>query len=177
VGRPDGSYPSLSFLGRGPTSRRGARSELVLFSTRTEHAAGSLAASITTFVVATLREYTGRGPTKARAFINDNLVTVVLQDTMTKGEHSLVRDGKAELVLTMRHAYQETMRPRLVAGIEELTGRRVIAFLSDNHIDPDIAIESFVLAPASDEIGGADMPVVDTSSGNGGMPVRGLVRG
>jgi uncharacterized protein YbcI len=137
-----------------------------MFSTRTEHPAGSLAASITTYVVGTLRDYTGRGPTKARAYINDNLISVVLQDTMTKGERSLARDGKAALVLSTRHAYQETMRGDLVGGIEELTGRKVIAFLSDNHIDPDIAIESFVLAPISDEIGGTP-PAAAEPSGNG----------
>ena len=139
-------------------------------STRIEHpAAGSLAASIATFVVQQLREYTGRGPTKARAYINENLVSVVLQDTMTKGERSLARDGNAQLVLSTRHAYQMTMRPDLVAGIEDLTGHRVIAFLSDNHIDPDLAIESFVLAPSSDEIGGSTDEGRDNNvDGNGG---------
>jgi uncharacterized protein YbcI len=116
---------------------------------------GAACAAAANLVVQKLREYTGRGPTKARAYFNDNLITVVLQDTMTKGERSLARDGKAELVLSTRHAFQQTMRAELVAGIEELTGRQVIAFLSDNHIDPDIAIESFVLAPQSDEIGGS----------------------
>lgn len=47
----------------------------------------------------------------------------------------------------MRRAYQYTMRHDLVSGVEELSGRKVVAFLSDNHIDPDIAIESFVLEP------------------------------
>jgi uncharacterized protein YbcI len=51
----------------------------------------------------------------------------------------------------MRKAYQDTMRDDLVTGVEEITGRTVIAFLSDNHIDPDIAIESFVLEPEAGE--------------------------
>ena len=67
-----------------------------------------------------------------------------------KGERSLIRDGKADFVLETRRAYQLTMREDYTAGIEEITGRRVIAFLSANHIDPDIAIESFVLAPQDD---------------------------
>jgi uncharacterized protein YbcI len=72
-----------------------------------------------------------------------------LQELLTKGERSLVRDGKADFVLEMRRAYQFTMREDFTAGIEEITGRQVIAFLSANHIDPDVAIESFMLAPQS----------------------------
>jgi uncharacterized protein YbcI len=104
-----------------------------------------------------MREYTGRGPTKARTYIDEDLITVVLQDTLTMGERSLVRDGKVELVLTMRKAFQTTMGVQMIAAVERHSGRRVYAFLSDNHIDPDVAVESFVLAPQdTDEIGEAD---------------------
>jgi uncharacterized protein YbcI len=106
--------------------------------------------AISNLVVRLLSEYTGRGPTKARTHFNDNLITVVVQNLLTKGERSLVRDGKAELVLETRRAYQFTMREDFTAGIEEISGREVIAFLSANHIDPDIAIESFMLAPQND---------------------------
>jgi uncharacterized protein YbcI len=106
-----------------------------------------LSAAISNAVVRLLAEYTGRGPTKARTYINDDYVAVVLQDTLTKGERSLVRDGKADLVLSTRKAYQNTMRIDLIAAIEKLTGRTVYAFLSDNHVEPDIAVESFVLTP------------------------------
>jgi uncharacterized protein YbcI len=105
----------------------------------------SVNASISNRVVQLMSAYTGRGPTRARTSIDQDLVSVVLRDTLTKGERSLVADGRSELVLSMRKAYQDTMRNDLVAAIEELLGRRVIAFLSDNHIDPDLAIESFVL--------------------------------
>jgi uncharacterized protein YbcI len=108
---------------------------------------GSHGLVISNLVVRLLSEYTGRGPTKARTHFNDNLITVVVQNLLTKGERSLVRDGQADLVLETRRAYQLTMRDDFTAGIEEITGRQVIAFLSANHIDPDIAIESFMLAP------------------------------
>ena len=106
--------------------------------------------AISNHVVRLLSEYTGRGPTKARTHFSENLITVVVQDLLTKGERSLIRDGKADLVLETRRAYQLTMRDDFTAGIEEITGRQVIAFLSANHIDPDIAIESFMLAPQND---------------------------
>ena len=107
----------------------------------------SVPARISNHVVGQMSAYTGRGPTKAWTSIDEDLISVVLRDTLTKGELSLVADGRTELVLEMRKAYQNTMRHDLVAGVEEIAGRKVIAFLSDNHIDPDIAIESFVLEP------------------------------
>ena len=117
-------------------------------STRFEPtASGSHGLAISNLVVRLLSEYTGRGATRARTHFNDDLVTVVVQDLMTRGERSLIRDGRRELVLETRRAYQVSMREELSAGIEEITGRKVIAFLSANHLDPDIAIESFMLAP------------------------------
>ncbi len=107
---------------------------------------GSKAAAISNHVVRTMSEYTGRGPTKARTYINEDVVTVVLQDTLTKGEHRLVSDDLDGLVLTMRKAFQGTMGQVLIDGVEEILGRKVTAFMSDNHIDPDIAVEVFVLA-------------------------------
>ena len=109
---------------------------------------GSKAAAVSNHVVRTVSAYTGRGPTKSRTYVNDDVVTVVLQDTLTKGERSLVGDDLDGLVLTMRRAFQGTMGQVLIDGVEEILGRRVVAFMSDNHIDPDIAVEVFVLAPA-----------------------------
>lgn len=108
---------------------------------------GSISAAISSAVVQLMREYTGRGPTKARTYVDEDLITVVLQDTLTMGERSLVRDGEADLVLTSRKAFQRTMSTQMIAAIERHSGRSVFAFLSDNHIDPDIAVETFVLAP------------------------------
>jgi uncharacterized protein YbcI len=108
----------------------------------------STGALISNMVVRVLRAYTGRGPTKAWTSIDTDLIVVVLHDTLTKGERSLVADGRALLVREMRRAYQDTMEPEMTAGIRDITGREVMAFLSDNHIDPDIAVETFILRPA-----------------------------
>jgi uncharacterized protein YbcI len=112
---------------------------------------GSIASAISGAVVQLMREYTGRGPTRARTYINDDLITVVLQDTLTMGERSLVRDGEVDLVLASRKAFQRTMSREMIAAVEKHSGRGVLAFLSENHIDPDIAIESFVLSPKGGE--------------------------
>lgn len=112
----------------------------------------SAAAAISNLVVRLMNEYTGRGATKAWTSIDNDLVTCVLRDILTKGERSLVEDGKADLVMDMRRAFQETMREDLVAGVELIMERKVIAFMSANHIDPDMAAETFVLAPNSNSL-------------------------
>jgi uncharacterized protein YbcI len=104
-------------------------------------------AAISNAVVRLMSEYTGRGPTKARTHLSTDLVSVVLADVMTKGERSLVNDGKGDLVLSTRFAYQQTMRHDLIAAVQDITGREVAAFMSANHLEPDMAIESFVLVP------------------------------
>lgn len=110
----------------------------------------SSATLISNMVVQAMHSYTGRGPTRAWTSIDNELVSVVLRDTLTKGERSLVSTSKAQLVLDMCKAYQNTMRDDLISGVERITGRKVLAFLSDNHLDPDIAVESFVLEPTGE---------------------------
>jgi uncharacterized protein YbcI len=66
---------------------------------------------------------------------------------LTKGEIQLVQNDHGELVLSTRKTFQEIMGDELIAGVEQVLQRKVIAFLSANHIDPDIAVESFILAP------------------------------
>ena len=115
-----------------------------------ERPRGSAANAISNAVVRLMSEYTGRGPTKAKAVITRDLVTVVLQDTLTKAERSLAEAGKADMVLQMRQEFQRTMREDLIAAIEINIERNVFAFLSGNHIDPDVAVEVFVLEPLPD---------------------------
>ena len=90
---------------------------------------------------------TGRGPTQAKTTLGENAVFVVLQDTLTRGERTLVEGGESEAVLDLRRRWQRIMRSSCSRKIEQLTGRKVIGFMSDNHIDPDIAVEVFILEP------------------------------
>lgn len=108
---------------------------------------GSRAAAISNLTVRLLNQYTGRGPTRARTFINDDMITVVLQDTLTRAELTLLEHDHAQTVLATRKTFQDVMGPALVEGVEAIVGRKVLAFLSANHVDPDIAVETFVLAP------------------------------
>jgi uncharacterized protein YbcI len=105
----------------------------------------SLHVAISNAIVGFLREYTGRGPTKARTSIRDNVVLVMLEQTLTKGEQVLVRKGRTEQVLALRHEYQKAMQEESSTKVAELTGRNVVAFMSANHVDPDLASEIYVL--------------------------------
>ena len=108
---------------------------------------GQLQAAISETVVRLLAEHTGRGPTKARTTIDRDLIVVVLQNSLTPGERFLADRNRGEQVLDMRRAYQDAIREDCIAAIEDLTSRTVTAFMSANHIDPDLAAEVFVLQP------------------------------
>jgi uncharacterized protein YbcI len=112
-----------------------------------EQVSGELAAAISNTVVRALARTTGRGPTKAKTTIGENGVFVVLQDSLTVGEQTLSKAGQSEAVLDLRRRWQRVMEADVSREVEELTGRKVVGFMSDNHIDPDLAVEVFVLEP------------------------------
>jgi uncharacterized protein YbcI len=109
--------------------------------------AGSLNREISRAMVALYKEYVGRGPTHARAYVHDDLVVVVLQDTMIQAEKTLAGEGEEDLVRGVRRVFQGKFREDANSLIERLTGRKVLAFLSDHAIDEDVAAEVFVLVP------------------------------
>jgi uncharacterized protein YbcI len=112
---------------------------------------GALNAAISNEIVGILSQHVGKGPPAARAIHTETLVLCVLEDTLTKAERTLVTAGKERLVLQTRQVFQETMRSEMSDSVEALTGRKVVAFMSANHIDPDLAIEVFMLdAPYSE---------------------------
>jgi uncharacterized protein YbcI len=113
--------------------------------------AGPRAAAISNAIVQLMHEYTGRGPTRARTTISNDLIVCVLADTLTKSERKLVDAGEEVLVLEARSTFQRLMRVEAIGAVESLSGRTVTAFMSNNHIDPDLAVETFVLAPAPDD--------------------------
>src|SRR5436190_15125647 len=102
---------------------------------------GEVAAQISQGAVQLLSEYTGRGPTRAHTIINRDSVTIVLRDTLTKGERTLAAMGMEEQVLGSRYAYQQVMENDLTKLVERSIGREVIAFMSANHLDPDVSVE------------------------------------
>lgn len=106
--------------------------------------APSPALAISNMTVQTVRDHTGRGPTKAKTHINDDCAVVILADALLPAERTLVEQGDSETVTVLRRKFQQAMREPLVQGVEEITGRKVAAFLSDTVVDPDVSVETFV---------------------------------
>src|SRR4051794_41673632 len=99
-------------LARGPLLRGSDRSG-AMTSPQQPKTGGALLTALSNAVVQIVREYTGRGPTQARASIRDNVVIVLMQETLLKAEHSLIDDDKSALVVEMRRSFQQTMREDL----------------------------------------------------------------
>lgn len=107
----------------------------------------SKASQISTRIVQVLSQYTGRGPTKARTTMNTNFVLVVMEDTLTKGERSLVAAGQVNAVIEQRRVFQQVIRPEAIAVVEEATGRTVRAHLGDMSPAANVSVEVFLLEP------------------------------
>jgi uncharacterized protein YbcI len=106
---------------------------------------GQLLAEITNRIVAFMREHYGRGPIKAKTYVLDNLIVCVLSDGFTAIEKTMVEGGEPERVLEMRRDFQRMMRVRYSEMIEQKTGRKVLAFLSQTHVEPDLTVEMFLV--------------------------------
>ena len=113
---------------------------------QTPLAGGHLLSAISQAIVAILREHYGRGPMKAKTYVNDDLIVVVMRGSgFTALEQTMIDDDGADRVVAMRHDFQRMMSERYKRTIEELTGRNVLAFLSQAHVDPDITMEIFFM--------------------------------
>jgi uncharacterized protein YbcI len=98
-------------------------------------------------IVALLEEFYSRGPTRAKSYYEDDLVVCLLRGGFSRVEQTLLEGGRGSSVIQQRMEFQELMRERFTAVIQEATGRRMIGFMSGNQQDPDIMNEVFVLAP------------------------------
>jgi uncharacterized protein YbcI len=90
-------------------------------------------------------EFTGRGASRTRAFVDGDIVVCLLEDGATSAERKLVEAGKAELVRLQRDALQRAMEPQLVACVQHLTRRPVKLFLSGSSTLGESSVEVFVL--------------------------------
>ena len=93
------------------------------------------------------RQFYGRGATSVRTVFGHDHVVTFLEDLYMPVERTLIDAGEHEPVIQTRLAFQRAMETRFVAAVEQATGRKVRAFLSQTHIDPDISTEIFVLEP------------------------------
>jgi uncharacterized protein YbcI len=110
---------------------------------------GELNAAITRELVRIHTSAIGRGPRKSYSFHSGETLITVMLGVLTRAEQTLVSYEEGEAVLAMRRLSQRAMAEEMKAVVARLTGRDVLAFMSDNHIDPDMAVQVFILAPLS----------------------------
>jgi uncharacterized protein YbcI len=106
---------------------------------------GRQASSISNAITRMHREHYGRGATTTRTIIQRNYVVCFLEDIYTPVERTLIEAGRLEEIRNTRNLFQDAMGPKFRAAVEEATGRKVIAFMSQVCFDPDMAAEVFVL--------------------------------
>jgi uncharacterized protein YbcI len=106
---------------------------------------GALNAALANELGKLIADFTGRGATRSRAFLHQDIVVCVLEDGAIRAEGNLVAAGRDDLVRLQRDALQRAMEPRLVSAVERLTGRKVKSFLSGMSTLGEDAVEVFVL--------------------------------
>ena len=128
---------------------------------------GTLLTAISNRIVGILREHYGRGPMRAKTYVLDDLIVCVLRDGFTAIEKTMIDTGNPERVVEMRHEFQQMMGMPFKQAIEELTGSRVVAFLSQAHVEPDITLEVFFVDPPIDGFGISEMVAPKRIDGEG----------
>jgi len=109
------------------------------------------AATVTRALVSLHKQFYGKGPVRAKTFLVDDTVLCILEGGFTVVERTLIEVGRAPAVHEIRTSFQAAMRDQFTEVVETALGRRVRAYMSQVHTDPDVAVELFLLEPESAE--------------------------
>ena len=124
----------------------------------TKLSGGELLSTISTRIVGLLRDHYGRGPMKAKTYALDDIIVCVMRGSgFTPIEQTMMESGEPQTVVAMREDFQRVMAKRYKELIEELTGRKVVAFLSQAHVDPDLTLEIFFIDRPLDGFGAVEI--------------------
>jgi uncharacterized protein YbcI len=107
---------------------------------------GEVRATISKEIVRLQAEYYGKGPTRAKTYIVEDLVVVVLEESFTRAEKTLAERGEKDAIEHIRRRFQQQMADDFTSVVEQATGRKVRVFLSETNIDLDVSVETFLLA-------------------------------
>src|SRR6476659_9572446 len=116
---------------------------------RQQRSLGEMRAIISNEIVRLQAEYYGKGPTRAKTYIVEDLVVVVLEESLTRAEKTLVERGEREAIEKIRRRFQQQMADKFTSVVEQATGRKVRVFLSETNVDQDVSVETFLLADDS----------------------------
>jgi uncharacterized protein YbcI len=117
-------------------------------TTPTDDRSTSVRLELANAMMAIMKQFYGKGPTGAKAWVLDDYVFIVMEDGLTRNEETLLEDGKEDVVRAYRLSFQETMRDTMMNTVAELTGRRVLTYHSQIVFHPPRAFEIFLLEPS-----------------------------
>ncbi len=107
-----------------------------------------LLAAVTEAMVGFHERYYHRQPVTAKTtLLGDDLLACVLGDVYTDVEKTMIEIQRGTIVQETRNAFQNAMQDKFIKTVEDLSGRNVLAFISNHHVGPDIEIELFLLMP------------------------------
>jgi uncharacterized protein YbcI len=109
----------------------------------------ALLAAVTDAMVALHKRYHHREPMTAKSVLMSNeMLACVMGGVYSDVEKTMIELQRQTIVQQTRSAFQAAMQDRFISEVERLSGRRVLAFMSNSHVGPDLEIELFILAPA-----------------------------
>src|SRR5215208_664487 len=119
-----------------------------------QRSVGAMRAMISREIVRLQAEYYGKGPTRAKTYIVEDLVVVVLEETFTRAERTLADRGERDAIQHIRRRFQQQMAESFTSIVEQATGRKVRTFLSETDIDTDVSVETFLLSDDRTDMSG-----------------------
>src|SRR5436189_3814269 len=130
---------------------------------------GEMRATISNEIVRLQAEYYGKGPTRAKTYIVEDLVVVVLEESFTRAEKTLAQRGERDAIEHIRRRFQQQMADEFTSVVEQSTGRKVRVFLSETNVDQDVSVETFLLADGRTNMAAFETDARDdvTESGQG----------
>ncbi len=105
----------------------------------------NITAEVSNAMVGLKKKFYGRGPEKAKTFINDNYIFCVLDGGLTQNEKTLLDAGEETLVRSYRVRFEEVMAEQTTEAVERITGRTVLTYHSQILFEPTVAVEIFIL--------------------------------
>jgi uncharacterized protein YbcI len=116
----------------------------------------ALLVAVTDAMVGLHERYHHRVPVTAKTLLlGDDLIACVLGGVYTDVEKTMIELQHTTVVQETRSAFQTAMQHKFISAVEDLSGRDVLAFISNHHVGPDMEIELFMLKPEA----GAGAPV------------------
>ena len=122
---------------------------------------GERLAAISNGLVGLHTRYYGKGPVATKTYLVDDAVICVLREGFTTVEETLIEEGRPEAVHQIRRTFQGAMGDQFTEVVESAMDRRVVAYMSQVHVDPNLAIEFFLLESGAQAIARHELELLD----------------